>query len=193
MTFPLLPNQVHTEHNLLHVFCAVYLGPWASRERVKRGRFNDIRFTWSCVAKKSVMALQKLSVAKAVGLLTPCGSDDDEELSEDEIIGNFVTEGGESIVLSSDMLSRVPAMTVAPLTSLLLGEEDYDVAEEGGDCEEGSAANLIGMIRLGRTTVALLHLCSIGLRYQPTGLNLICQSLGSPMVGTPINLVQRLN
>ena len=140
VTFP-LPNQVHTEHYLVPVICAVYLGPWASRERVKRGRFNDIRFTWSCVAKKSVMALQKLSVAKAVGFLTPCGSDDEEELSEDEIIDNFVTEGGESFILSSDMLSRVPAMTVAPLTSLLLGEEDYDVAEEGGGCEEGSAAN----------------------------------------------------
>ena len=71
------------------------------------------------------MALQKFSVADAVGLLTARGSDDAEELSEDEIIGHFVTEGGESIVLSSEMLSRVPAMTVAPLASeidpLLLG------------------------------------------------------------------------
>ena len=70
------------------------------------------------------MALQKFSVADAVGLLTARGSDE-EELSEDEIIGDFVTEGGESIVLSSEMLSRVPAMTVAPLASeidpLLLG------------------------------------------------------------------------
>ena len=93
------------------------------------------------------MALQKFRVAEAIGLLPVCGSDDEEELSEDEIIGDFVTEGGESVVLSrsGEMLSQVPAMTVAPLASeidsLLLGEEDDDVAEEGGDCGEGSAAN----------------------------------------------------
>ena len=91
------------------------------------------------------IALQKFSVADAVGLLTARGSDDEEELSEDEIIGDFVTEGDESVVLPSEMLSRVPAMTLAPLAweidSLLLGEEDDDVAEEGGDCGEGSAAN----------------------------------------------------
>ena len=90
------------------------------------------------------IALQKFSVAEAVGLLTARGTNDEEELSEDEMIGDFVTEGGESVVLSSEMLSRVPAMTVAPLASeldsLLLGEEDDDVAEEGGDCGEGSAA-----------------------------------------------------
>ena len=55
-----------------------------------------------------------------------------------------MTEGSESVNLSSEMLSRVPAMTVAPLASeidsFLLGEEDDDVAE-GGDCAEGSAAN----------------------------------------------------
>ena len=60
------------------------------------------------------------------------------------MIGNFMTEGGESIVLLSEMLSQVPAMTMAPLASeidhLPLGEEDDDVAEEGGDCGEGSAA-----------------------------------------------------
>ena len=91
------------------------------------------------------MALQKSSVAEAVSLLMARGSDDEEELSEDEIIGDFVTEGGESIVLSSELLSQVPAMTLAPLTSeidsLLLGKEDDDVAEEGGDCGECSAAN----------------------------------------------------
>ncbi len=90
------------------------------------------------------MALQKFSVTEAVGLLTARDSDD-EELSEDEKIGNFVTEGSESLNLSSEMLSRVPAMTVAPLASeidsFVLGEEDDDVAEEGGDCAEGSAAN----------------------------------------------------
>ena len=89
------------------------------------------------------MALQKLDVAKAVGLLTARGSNDEEELSEDEKIGDFVTEGGKSVVLSSEMLSRVPAMTVAPfaleIDSLPLGEEDDDVAE-GGDCGDGSAA-----------------------------------------------------
>ena len=88
---------------------------------------------------------EKCSVADAVGLLTARSSNNEEELSEDEIIGDFVTEGGESVVLSSEMLSRVPAMTLAPLASeidsLLLGEEDDDVAEEGGDCGGGSAAN----------------------------------------------------
>ena len=71
------------------------------------------------------MALQRFSVAKAVGLLTARRSD--------EVIDDFVTEGGESAVLFREMLSQVPAMTVAPLTSeidsLLLGEEDDDVAE----------------------------------------------------------------
>ncbi len=90
------------------------------------------------------MALQKFSVDKVVGLLTARGSDDEGELSEDEIIGDFV-RGRESVVLSSEMLPRVPAMTVAPLASeidsLLLGEEDDDVAEKGGDCWEGSTAN----------------------------------------------------
>ena len=135
------------------------------------------------------MALQKFSVADAVGILTARGSDDEEELSEDEIIGDFVTEGGESVVLSSEMLSRVPAMTVAPLASeidsLLLGEEDDDVAEVGGDC--GEVVQQIGMIRLGRMTMALLHLCLIGLRHQQTALNLIYQSLGSQLVH-PVNL-----
>ena len=91
------------------------------------------------------MAPEKFSVADAVGLLTARGSDDEEELSEDERIGNFVTEGGENVVLSSEILSRVPALTLAPLASkidsLLLVEEDDDVAEEGGDCGEGSAVN----------------------------------------------------
>ena len=91
------------------------------------------------------MALQKFSVADAVGHLTARGSDDEEELCEDEIIGEFAAEGGESVVLSNEILSRVPAMTLAPLASkvdsLLLVEEDDDVAEEGEDCGEGSAAN----------------------------------------------------
>ena len=42
-------------------------------------------------------------------------------------------------------------MTLAPLASeidsLLLGEEDDDVAEEGGDCGEGSAANRLDKTR----------------------------------------------
>ena len=79
------------------------------------------------------MALQKFSAAEDIGHLTAHGSDNEEELSEDEVIDDFVTEGGESIVLSSEMLSRVPAMTVAPLASeidsLLLGEEDGDIVE----------------------------------------------------------------
>ena len=49
------------------------------------------------------MALQKFSVDKVVGLLTARGSDDEGELSEDEIIGDFV-RGRESVVLSSEML-----------------------------------------------------------------------------------------
>ena len=60
--------------------------------------------------KKVGYGSAKFSVADAVGLLTVRGSDE-EELSEDEIIGDFVTEGDESVVLSSEMLSQVPAMT----------------------------------------------------------------------------------
>ena len=83
------------------------------------------------------MALQRFSVADGLGLFKVHCSDDEEELSKDEMIGNFMTEGGESIVLLSEMLSQVPAMTMAPLASeidsLLLGEEDNNVAEEGGE------------------------------------------------------------
>ena len=45
--------------------------------------------------------------------------------------GNFVTEGGEDVVLSTEMLSSLP--TVAPpvleVTSLLLGEEDRAIKD----------------------------------------------------------------
>ena len=132
MRFPLLPNQVHTGHDLVHMFCAVYLGP------------RDMKFSAPCITGKSeARAFQgytiylvfcngivsygsaKFSVADAIRLLTPRGSDNEEELSEDEIICDFVTEGDESIVLSSEMLSRVPAITLASLASeidsLLLG------------------------------------------------------------------------
>ena len=51
------------------------------------------------------MAPKKLRIAKAVGLLTARGSDNEDDLSEDKMIGDFVTEGGESVVLSSEMLS----------------------------------------------------------------------------------------
>ena len=51
------------------------------------------------------MALQKFNVAEAVDLLTVCSSDDKEELSEDEMMGDFMTESGENIVLSSEKLS----------------------------------------------------------------------------------------
>ena len=62
MTFPLMPNQVHTGHNLVHVFYAMYPGLWDMKfstlyihERAKHGLFNDIQFTWSCVVKTSTM------------------------------------------------------------------------------------------------------------------------------------------
>ena len=51
------------------------------------------------------MALQKFNVAEAVDLLTVCSSDDKEEISEDEMMGDFMTESGENIVLSSEKLS----------------------------------------------------------------------------------------
>ena len=51
------------------------------------------------------MAFQRFSVAAGLGLFVCC-SDDEEELSEDGMIGNFMTQGGESIVLSSEMLSQ---------------------------------------------------------------------------------------
>ena len=49
-----------------------------------------------------------------------------ENFSEDEMVGDFVTECGESVALSCDMLSRVSATSVAPLASELLGEEESD-------------------------------------------------------------------
>ena len=53
----------------------------------------------------------------------------EENLSEDEMVSNFVTEGGESVVLSCDMLSWVPATSMALLTSEPLGEEENDDLE----------------------------------------------------------------
>ena len=52
----------------------------------------------------------------------------------------------------------------------------------GSDEEELSEDEIIGDFVTGRTTVTLLHLCSIGLRHQSTALNLISQSLGSQLV-----------
>ena len=51
------------------------------------------------------MAPQKFSVAEAIGLFMAHRTDNKEELREDEMIGDFVTEGSESVVLSSEMLS----------------------------------------------------------------------------------------
>ena len=53
----------------------------------------------------------------------------EDNLSEDEMVGDFVTESGESVVLFCDMLSRVPATSLAPLASELLGEEESDDLE----------------------------------------------------------------
>ena len=53
----------------------------------------------------------------------------EENLSEDEMVGDFITEGGKSVVLSGDMLSRVPATYVAPLASGLLVEKGNDDLE----------------------------------------------------------------
>ena len=44
----------------------------------------------------------------------------EENLSKDEMVSDFVTEGGESVVRSCDMLSRVPATSVATPASELL-------------------------------------------------------------------------
>ena len=120
--------------------------------------------------------------------MTARGSDDEEELSEDEIIGDFVTEGDESVVLPSEMLSRVPAMTGSSSLGdrlCYLGRKMTTLLKKVGIV--GKVVQQIGTIRLGRTTVALLHLCSIGLKHQQTALNLICQSLGSQLVH-PVNL-----
>ena len=56
----------------------------------------------------------------------------EENLSEDEMVGDFVTESDESVVLFCDMLSRVPATCFAPLASKLLGEEESDDLEYVG-------------------------------------------------------------
>ena len=53
----------------------------------------------------------------------------EQNLSEDEMVGDFVTESDESVVLFCDMLSRVPATSLAPLASKLLGEEESDDLE----------------------------------------------------------------
>ena len=114
------------------MFCAVYLGPRDMKFSALyiTGKSEARAFQWYTIYlilcnEKVGYGSAKFSVADAVGLLTARGSDDEEELSEDKIIGDFVTEDGESVVLSSEMLSRVPAMTLVPLTSeidsLLLG------------------------------------------------------------------------
>ena len=63
------------------------------------------------------MALQMFSVDEAIDFLMEGNPDDEECLSEDELVSNFVTEGDESVVLFGDILSQLPATSVASLTS----------------------------------------------------------------------------
>ena len=109
----------------------------------KRRLFNDIWFTWPCEATTLVNVSANVQCCRSRGPFDGAQFQrwrgarwkwNDRRL-RDRI--------GASVVLSSEMLSQVPAMTVAPLASeidsLLLGEEHDNVAEECGDCAEGSA------------------------------------------------------
>ena len=59
----------------------------------ERMLFNDIYDLPGLVKQKLwLMALQRFSVAEAVGLLMVHSSNDEEELGEKEMIGDFVTE-----------------------------------------------------------------------------------------------------
>ena len=133
----------------------------------ERRLFNDIWFTWPCEATTLVNVSANVQCCRSRGPFDGAQFQrwrgarwkwNDRRLS-DRI--------GASVVLSSEMLSQVPAMTVAPLASeidsLLLGEEHDNVAEECGDCAEGSVL-------------------SAGWGTSRTALGLNCQSLGSQLV-----------
>ena len=93
VTFPLLLNQVHTGHNAIHVFCAVYLDP------------RDMKFSALCIAWKSEAQVFQWYTIYLV------------------LCNKKVSYGSEKV---QRCRSHWP----------------FDnVAEEGGDCGEGSATN----------------------------------------------------
>ena len=51
------------------------------------------------------MALRIYGLEQALELVT-AGDDDEENLSDDEMVGDFVTDSGQSVVLSGETLSR---------------------------------------------------------------------------------------
>ena len=75
------------------------------------------------------MALQRFGVDVAVERLTIGIPGDGGEPQRRRNGQRLRTEGGESVVCSCDMLSRVPATSVAPLASELLQEEENDDLE----------------------------------------------------------------
>ena len=66
---------------------------------------------------------------RSASLWTMGDPDNRGESQQDEMVGDFLTVGGESVVLSCHMLPRLPATSVAPLVSELLGEEGNDDVE----------------------------------------------------------------
>ena len=75
------------------------------------------------------------TIEQALELVTTSSLDDDGDLSGDEVVGDFVSEEGQSVVLSGETLSCAAAMQLSlpepsEMDSLLLGYDDEDAASE---------------------------------------------------------------
>ena len=88
------------------------------------------------------MALRMYGLEQALELVT--ASDDNEEnLSDNEMVGEFVTDSGQSVVLSGETLARASDMSVSlpdpsERDSLLLN----DIGDNGGDGDERSGESI---------------------------------------------------
>ena len=116
-------NVVHVQYNLVN---------YHAKEEIQR--FRTVYSSPSCfIVSFFIMALRMYGLEQALELVTT-GDDDEENLSDDEMVGDFVTDSGQNVVLSGDTLSRASDMSVSlpdpsEMDSLLLD----DTGGNGGD------------------------------------------------------------
>ena len=89
-----------------------------------------------------VMALRMFGLEQALELVT-AGDNDEENLSDDEMVGDFVTDSGQNVVLSGETLARASDMSVSlpdpsEMDSLLLD----DTGGNGGDSDEENGKSM---------------------------------------------------
>ena len=89
-----------------------------------------------------VMALRMFGLEQVLELVT-AGDNDEENLSDDEMVGDFVTDSGQNVVLSGETLARASDMSVSlpdpsEMDSLLLD----DTGGNGGDSDEENGKSM---------------------------------------------------